>query len=237
MPRSRFGRRHLASTLGALDARVLCCRAALTRPRARRRATASPLLASMHAVLRSNVGFPLAVDVDLGAPAPATIHARRHRHDPARRREVPPTNPSVAEPVPGTSIARVDVAAVSDVTGWIDTNSREMALQGDVVASLFGSGLENCPIGPATVTLATTNPDGRAFDPDTASATLTTPPDFAFPAIAPAARSDVRGRSPGSTPRSAWASPARRHSRSTSSSRPPARHRHRRRLRRRRVAR
>ena len=112
-----------------------------------------------------------------GSPSPSmSTSALRHRPRsmptaPSRSRDGVKftTNPSVADPVPGTSIGRVDVAAVSDVTGWIDTNSREMALQGDVVASLFGSGLENCPIGPATVPLATTNPDGRAFDPDTAT--------------------------------------------------------------------
>ena len=234
MPWSRFGRRHLASTLGALT--LACCVVVL--PNATAGAAQSdgiPLLASMHAVLRSNVGFPLAINVDLGAPAPATIHADGTVAIPRDGVKFT-TNPSVADPVPGTSIARVDVAAMSDVTGWIDTNSREMALQGDVVASLFGSGLENCPIGPTTVPLATTNPDGRAFDPDTASATLTTPADFAFPAIAPGAFG-CAGRNPGSTLRSAWASPARPRSRSTSSSRPRPRHLPRRLLRRQRVVR
>ena len=126
--------------------------------------------------------MPVSIDVDLGAPAAATISSDGMLTIPKDAVALT-TDALDPEPVPGTAISRVDVFAVSDLIGWIDTNSGVMTLQGDLIVLLSGPGLDNCPIGPTPVVFATTNDDGHAYDPDTASATVTTSREFGIPAI------------------------------------------------------
>ena len=134
MPRFRF-QRHLRTTLSAV---ALACCVALLPSLAADAAGPDTHDGERVAALRRSApasACPVSIDVNLGAPAAATISSDGMLTIPKDAVALA-TDALDPEPVPGTAISRVDVSAVSDLIGWIDTNSGVMTLQGDLIVLL-----------------------------------------------------------------------------------------------------